>query len=57
MYDVTAESIVTVDAMVAFYLELYDHFYGSVCDLVCTKLATLFKSNHRDTVQGADLTR
>ena len=57
MYDVTAESIVTVDAMSAYYLELYDHFYGSVCDLVCTKLATLFKSNHRDTVQGADLTR
>ena len=52
-----AESIVTVDAMVAFYLELYDNFYSSLRDLVYTKLATLFKSNHRDTVQGADLTR
>ena len=57
MYDVMAESIVMVDAMVTFYLELYDNFYSSLRDLVYTKLATLFKSNHRDTVQGADLTR
>ena len=73
LYDVMADSIITVDAMLGFYLELYAHcdgqlksctseklyplVLGSLRDLVHTKLSGLFKPHLRDMLQGSDMPR
>ena len=57
LYDQMAGSIVGIDAMVSFYLELYAHCDGSLRDLVRYKLAGLFRPRLRDSAQGNDLSR
>ena len=57
LYDQMAASLVGIDGMIAFYLELYAHCDGSLRDLVRSKLSTLFKQQHRDSVQGLDMSR
>ena len=57
LYDKMAEGIVSVDAMLTFFLELYAHCDGSLRDLVNTKLSLLFHPDVRDEILGGHLTK
>ena len=57
LYDKMAGSIVNIDALLAFYFELFGHCDGSLRDLVRSKLAMLFKGPYKEGVQGLDMSR
>ena len=57
LYDNMSAGVVSIDAMLGFYFELYGHCDGSIRDLIRSKMASLFRNNLKDAVQGLDIPR
>ena len=57
LYDNMSAGVVSIDAMLGFYFELYGHCDSSIRDLIRSKMASLFRNNLKDAVQGLDIPR
>ena len=57
LYDNMSAGVVSIDALLGFYFELYGHCDGNLRDLVRSKMACLFQGQFKEGVQGLLVSR